>query len=122
MSSGPLVDSKPMVLCTGCGFHSEREDVVEWPDTLEAEPRTCLTCPRCRATPEMKESYRRGFNAGLDALRGIVVRAVENQNVRKSGASGGPNNCPEHGGYGFRGDCRECGTVSGIRNGSEAPR
>jgi hypothetical protein len=102
------LDSRPMIHCTGCGFYAEREDVVEWPDTLEARPRTCLTCLRCRANPEMKESYRRGFNAGLDALKEIIVNAVGNANVRKPARSGGGGYCREHGGYGFTGDCIEC--------------
>jgi len=106
------VDSRPMIRCTGCGFHAEREDVVEWSDTLEADPRTCLTCPKCLAHPEMKESYRRGFNAGIDALKEIVTRAVENRNVRKPPRSGGAGYCRAHGGYGFTSDCADC-KVSG---------
>jgi len=108
-----------MIRCTGCGFHCEREDVAEWPDTLGANPLTCLTCPKCRATPEMKESYRRGFNAGLDALKEIVTRAVENTNVRKMPRSGGARYCREHGGYGFMGDCIDC-KVSGTTSERES--
>lgn len=49
-----------MPLCLGCGFHNEAEDSFGH------------ECIRCRAVPEMRESYRRGFNAGVDAMRSTM--------------------------------------------------
>lgn len=46
-----------MPLCLGCGFHNEAVDSFGH------------ECIRCRAVPEMRESYRRGFNAGVEEMR-----------------------------------------------------
>ena len=49
-----------MPLCLGCGFHNEAKDSFGH------------ECIRCRAVPEMRESYRRGFNAGIEEMRRTV--------------------------------------------------
>lgn len=66
-----------MILCEGCGFNVEKEDVVECnegeslPDIEE-----CKTCKKCNACPDMKESYRRGFNSGLGAMYFALTEVV----------------------------------------------
>lgn len=51
-----------MILCTGCGFNVERGDVRS---SIDEERRECSACAPCVQTPRLRESYRRGFNAGL---------------------------------------------------------
>lgn len=51
-----------MILCTGCGFNVERYDVRS---PIDEERRECNVCALCVQTPRLRESYRRGFNAGL---------------------------------------------------------
>lgn len=58
-----------MVRCTGCGFNVEREDAREY---VEYSSDLAITCKLCEHEPRLKESYRRGFNAGLDALKAAV--------------------------------------------------
>ncbi len=73
-----------MVKCEGCGFHVERENVVEYPPTLAAAPQaTCLRCATCEAYPLLRESYRRGYNAGLDAAADALTSAVTHTNLRR---------------------------------------
>jgi hypothetical protein len=73
---GPA-DPAPMVKCRGCGFNVEQRDVQDWGEFN-------IGCERCaRCTPDVREAYRRGFNAGLDALAESVVRAVKDSNPRK---------------------------------------
>lgn len=68
-----------MISCSGCGFHVEREDVVEWVEYSE----NAATCKLCKAEPRLKESYRRGFNAGLDAMERAVTSIVRTSGLRK---------------------------------------
>lgn len=49
-----------MPLCLGCGFHNEAVDSFGH------------ECIRCRAEPLLRESYRRGFNAGVEAMRSTL--------------------------------------------------
>lgn len=72
-------EGRPMALCGGCGFHVELEDVRE----RDEHDDECLTCVLCEAEPRMKESYRRGFNAGLDAMKDAVVQVAEKSNLRR---------------------------------------
>lgn len=51
-----------MVKCVGCGFNVEHEQVVEWGDEASC-PRPCRRCS-AHCTPDVRESYRRGFNEG----------------------------------------------------------
>jgi len=68
-----------MIRCHGCGFNVEPEEVRE---TDEFHDR-CTTCRHCEQEPKLKESYRRGFNAGLDALSQAVMEIVAHSNLRK---------------------------------------
>ncbi len=68
-----------MYLCKGCGFHVEKEDVVEETEYSD----DAVTCKLCKAEPRLKESYRRGFNAGLDAMERAVVGIVRDLALRK---------------------------------------
>lgn len=69
-----------MVFCDGCGFHAEPEDVVTYD---EHSDERCLVCLKCQATPALRESYRRGFNAGLDAMAEAVRHAASTSNLRR---------------------------------------
>lgn len=69
-----------MVQCDGCGHFAEVDDVVEY---VEHSDEKCLRCTRCERHPELRESYRRGFNAGLDALAEAVKIAVQGSNLRR---------------------------------------
>jgi len=68
-----------MIDCTGCGFHVERKDVREWTEYSDK----AVTCKLCELEPRLKESYRRGFNDGLDALKRAVLDIAENSGLRK---------------------------------------
>lgn len=74
-----------MIKCVGCGFNVEREQVVEWgegPANMVVEDRTlCDRCSRC--TPDVREAYRRGFNAGLDAMADSAIHTAKYSNLRK---------------------------------------
>lgn len=69
-----------MVRCDGCGFHVERRDAY---GIMEADKSVCERCVKCDGLPDMRESYRRGFNAGLDAMAAAVKGIAENSNLRK---------------------------------------
>ena len=69
-----------MILCNGCGFNVEQKDVVEY---TEYDDTHCETCAECHKNPKLRESYRRGFNAGLDALAAGVIEMVTKSNLRK---------------------------------------
>jgi hypothetical protein len=75
---------RAMVRCNGCGFNVEREDVVESSreESMYAAV-DCETCANCHKEPKLKEAYRRGFNAGLDALAKAVEDIVQKSNLRK---------------------------------------
>lgn len=72
--------SQPMVKCNGCGFNVEQEDVVQMTEYSETH---CDKCKTCQANPLMQESYRRGFNAGLDAMAEAVKQIASQSNLRK---------------------------------------
>lgn len=73
-SEGFADQPRPMVKCLGCGFNVEREDARTGLDTDHYSRPACDTCTKCEACPDMRESYRRGFNAGIDeAKRGVEV-------------------------------------------------
>lgn len=82
------MSADPMVKCHGCGFNVEREDVTKPSETLNAEydARNCVRCRKCTENPDMRESYRRGYNAGLDAASAALRHAVERSNLRKHGS------------------------------------
>jgi hypothetical protein len=69
-----------MIKCNGCGFNVEQEDVVE---LTEYHDSTCEMCVKCQVNPLLRECYRRGFNAGLDALSQAVQSIVIQSNLRK---------------------------------------
>ncbi len=52
-----------MYRCTGCGFHAEDYDVVA---DIDHERHKCSKCKLCEREPRLRESYRRGYNAGLE--------------------------------------------------------
>ena len=83
-----LRKKRDMVACDGCGFSVEVEDVRSLDvDELwyrdDDQKRHCLTCRKCTECPDMRESYRRGFNDGLDALKEAVIHTVEKSNLRR---------------------------------------
>lgn len=77
-----------MIHCNGCGFYAERSDVksvICRPNDHDQEE--CSACVKCAANPDLRESYRRGFNAGLNAASSYIsdsckaiqrLRRVEN--------------------------------------------
>ncbi len=71
-----------MVLCMGCGFHVEPEDVVERVVHHGASD-ACVTCTSCKTEPRLKESYRRGYNAGLDAMARAVTDIAQTSGLRR---------------------------------------
>jgi len=73
------MDGNGMHLCTGCGFHVEKEDVIECDEYSDR----VIRCKLCKAEPRLRESYRRGFNAGLDAMERAVVGIVRESGLRK---------------------------------------
>jgi hypothetical protein len=75
-----------MVHCDGCGFNVEPRDVREREESWD---QNCSRCRKCTECPELREAYRRGFNAGLDALKEAVVSVVEKSNLRKGADDGG---------------------------------
>lgn len=73
-----------MIKCGGCGFNVEREQVVDWGEELHTEVDHRTRCDRCqRCTPDVREAYRRGFNAGLDAMASAVVHTAKHSALRK---------------------------------------
>ena len=69
-----------MVKCIGCGFNVETYEVYEY---VENSSENCVICKNCKNEPKLKESYRRGFNAGLEAMKKAVVQIVDQSNLRK---------------------------------------
>lgn len=59
-----------MFRCDGCGFNVERKDAYGIIGSA------CGRCVRCDGVPDMRESYRRGFNAGLQAMAMAVRDAA----------------------------------------------
>ena len=69
-SDGFADQPRPMVKCRGCGFNVERGHERSGGEHDVARDKWyCDVCIKCESCPDMRESYRRGFNAGLDALR-----------------------------------------------------
>ena len=59
-----------MVKCYGCGFNVEKEDAREGLKRgYGPYPPECTTCVKCEACPDMRESYRRGFKAGVEDVK-----------------------------------------------------
>lgn len=59
-----------MVKCYGCGFNVEKEDAREGLKRGYGPfPPECTTCVKCEACPDMRESYRRGFKAGVEDVK-----------------------------------------------------
>ncbi len=77
----------PMVKCSGCGFHVEQREVLDWDEGDHTTPEHRTSCGRCstHCTPDVREAYRRGFNAGLDAMAESVVHTAKNSALRKRG-------------------------------------
>ena len=77
-SEGFADQPRLMVSCRGCGFSVEPEHAR---GGKEDEPsrmkRWCGTCAKCERTPEMRESYRRGFNAGLEKARECIRESAD---------------------------------------------
>jgi len=69
-----------MVRCNGCGFNVEEEQVRPVGSQVGGTPcvpeRQCSECIYCVAEPKMRESYRRGFNAGMNAMADAASYAV----------------------------------------------
>jgi len=76
-------DGGRMIHCNGCGFNVEPYDAREPTDWLTATH--CETCRECEAEPRLRESYRRGFNAGLDRMAEAVTRIAKDSGLRKRG-------------------------------------
>lgn len=72
-----------MIRCLGCGFNVEREEVRERDVHYNRQDDDCIICRHCEQEPKLRESYRRGFNAGLDALSQAVMQIVAHSNLRK---------------------------------------
>jgi hypothetical protein len=87
MTMNPTETSKVMVHCHGCGFYVELEDVRERAEYSDF--RDCITCKQCELEPRLKESYRRGFNAGLDAAADALTHVVKNSGLRKRSPQSG---------------------------------
>ena len=68
-----------MIRCRSCGFNVEPKEVRETDELSD----NCVTCRYCEQEPKLKEAYRRGFNAGLDALSQAVIKIVAHSNLRK---------------------------------------
>lgn len=76
-SEGFAGQTRAMVLCTGCGFNVEPEDATPLDRySIQGKEMTRM-CSKCVACPDMRESYRRGYNAGLDAMGEQVNRMVK---------------------------------------------
>jgi hypothetical protein len=69
-----------MVHCNGCGFYCVSEDART---PTEYDESSCETCKLCEEEPRFRESYRRGFNAGLDRLAEAVEHVARSSNLRK---------------------------------------
>lgn len=73
-----------MTHCDGCGFNVEPKDagtIVDPGD--EHRPPHCSNCTKCNACPDMRESYRRGFNAGIDKMISAVQTILEGSSALK---------------------------------------
>lgn len=71
-----------MIHCNGCGFNVERKDSREFTeyDDPGYTRDCCDACAKCTDIPELREAYRRGFNAGVDAMAKAVVGVIEKKN------------------------------------------
>jgi hypothetical protein len=80
--AGPMGDGGP-VKCEGCGLHVERQEVLDWgQEHVAIEHRAgCERCVRC--TPDVRAAFRRGFNAGLDAMAKAAHDVATRSNLRK---------------------------------------
>ena len=78
-SDGFADQPRPMYICLGCGFHAESEDVrrnrIDVYGSNE-DKHTCATCKKCEAVPDLRESYRRGFDAGMATLRRRIESTI----------------------------------------------
>lgn len=76
-----------IVRCDGCGSSVEREQVVNYGDhPYDGKPDNnyhCDSCTGCTENPKLREAYRRGFNAGVDAMAEAVVGVIEKKNELK---------------------------------------
>jgi hypothetical protein len=81
MTTASINDGK-MIHCNGCGFNVEpydtRQETGGWKQDF-----TCESCKLCEAEPRLRECYRRGFNAGLDAMAKAVADVAQNSALRK---------------------------------------
>ena len=68
------------VRCEGCGFDVEVERVVLYQEYTD---EVCDRCVDCDENPRLRESYRRGFNAGLDAMVEAMTRTARDSNLRR---------------------------------------
>ena len=74
----PCSATGAMIYCRGCGFNVEREDVRS--DISVAE---CTRCHICATSPKIRESHRRGFNAGLEAMAKAMTHAAHHSGLRR---------------------------------------
>lgn len=61
-----------MVKCYGCGSLIEKDNVVVW--DWDAMNRICLICDKCHTLPALRESYKLGFNDGLEAATKLYTQ------------------------------------------------
>lgn len=61
-----------MIKCLGCGFNREPHTVTEF--DLNDDRASSRRCDMCRRIPDLVEAYRRGFNAGVEAVRVTLDR------------------------------------------------
>jgi hypothetical protein len=85
-SEGFADQPRPMVKCQGCGFNVETEDARKnfKPGYGHYRPE-CDTCIKCEACPDMRESYRRGHNAGVAEVRQRIESVMSNMKPRVGG-------------------------------------
>ena len=76
-SEGFADQPRARVLCTGCGLNVESEDATPLDRYSIQGKELTHACRKCTACPDMRESYQRGYNAGLDAMGEHVNRTVK---------------------------------------------
>jgi hypothetical protein len=79
-SDGFADKPRQMVKCIGCGFNVEREDargeVSTGYNNSGFQKEECATCVKCVASPDIRKSYRRGFDAGVESMRQQVASII----------------------------------------------
>jgi hypothetical protein len=84
-NSESLADQlRKMVHCLGCGFNVEQEDARKNLDLRDGygDAPKCNTCIKCETCPDMRESYRRGYNAGINRMCDIMNATITRRPTR----------------------------------------